>query len=266
MDTNSSWLKDGVSEIERVVKTGMIVSPSLLKLPDEPPGHYAIVVPTPSGRDASINFKLAKPAWHREKLETPAQLIRFIESMKSDRKVSPQAGAVYISDSQIIYVYDFEDRRNVAICPLQKSEPWEWLEADQPPMNQRDMIRALRITFDGALDGGSSLISVMRNVRWTNDGNVEANLQRGKEALGRQISNAVAGVENFPDEFTVSVPVFSNFAFDVRVRVALEIMPLEQRFEVIPFPNQLEKALGKTFDLLVSQIAGTDVPTFIGSP
>jgi hypothetical protein len=48
--------------------------------------------------------------------------------------------------------------------------------------------------------------------------------------------------------------------------VALEIMPLEQRFEVIPFPNQLEKALGKTFDLLVSQIAGTDVPTFIGSP
>ncbi len=265
METGASWLADGVKEIERIAKTAMIVEPKLIAIPQEKPGTYGIVTPGPAGSALKIEQKLAGPAWHNERLDDPAQLKAFITSMHEDRGVAPENGVVYISGRAIVYIYDFEDRRNHATCPLIKSPAWTWLEGKQPPMDQRTIIRLLRIVFDGSLPTDSNLVSVLRNVKWKQDGSVDANLQRGKEALGRTILNEAAGITNFPEEFTARVNVFENYRPRVAVRLALELLPDVMQFEVIPFPNQVHTGMADTLEMLREDIAATNVPTFIGA-
>ena len=194
----------------------------------------------------------------------PDQLVNFIESMK-DRGVTAEAGVVYIDPFAATYVYDFEDRRNRATCPLTVSKPWAWLAASQSQLDQKTIVRTLRILFDGCLAPDSNLISVLRNVKWKQDGSVDSNVQRGKEGLGRQILNEVAGITDFPEQFTLQLSVYENYRADQTVRVALEILPDAMRFEMIPFPNQIYSGQAQTLERLQALIAETGVPTFIGS-
>lgn len=264
METQASWLADGVKEIERITKAAQVVTPQIIgSIPGEKPGTYGIVTPAPSGQKNQIEIKVAGPGWHGERLEGPPELKAFILSMEK-RGVKPDTGAVYVGETSIVYVYDFEDRRHRASCALVPSAPWKWLSVAQQPMDQRTIIRLLRITFDGCLTADSNLIGVLRNVKWKNDSTVEANLQRGKEALGRQILNEASGISNFPEEFAVTVKVFENFKQPVTVRLALELLPDVQKFELIPFPQQIHDAMSETLSWLRDDIASTKVPTFIG--
>ncbi|HEV7301631.1 MAG TPA: hypothetical protein VGN72_19860 [Tepidisphaeraceae bacterium] len=264
METGASWLADGVKEIERITRSAMIVEPKIMNLPLEKPGTYAIFTPGPAGQPINVDVRTAGPLWHNERLEDPKQLIAFITSL-GERGVKPEDGAVYISQSAVTYVYNFEDRRHRATCPLIMSVPWKWLSVDQKPLSQRDLIRLLRITFDGSLPTDSNLISLIRTVKWKSDGTVESDVQRGREALGRQIIREVSGIANFPEEFTLDVQVFENVKQDVRVRVALELLPDVERFEVTPFPTQIHNGMAETLTWLQSDIAQTKVPTFIGA-
>lgn len=264
IESNSSWLADGVKEIERIVAESMIVEPKLINVPHEKEGTYGVVTPSPSGKPVAIDFRVAGPKWHSETLENPAQLHRFIESMR-ERDVKPEDGAIYIGENEARYVYSFEDRRNRATCPLVFSDPWKWLAGPKQPLDQRTIIRLLRITFDGCLSADSNLVSTLRNIKWKTDGGFEGNIQRGKEALGRQVMNEVLGVANFPDEFGLMVNVFENYRHPVLVRVALEILPDVQKFELIPFPNQIHDGLAATLLALQADLSDTNVPTFIGS-
>lgn len=261
----TSWLADGVKEIERVVKASMIVEPKVLEVKHEKPGTYAFITPGPAGQPQNVELKVSKPLWHNERLETPRQLMQFIKSLEEDRAQKPATdAAVYVGRDLIRYVYSFEDRRDRVTVPLITSEPWAWLNRPTNPMNQREIIRVLRITFAGCLPPGSGLLDVLRNVKWNNQGQIESNLQRGKEALGRQILNEAAGMDNFPDEFVLNVRVYQNFNHLVQVRCALEVLPDTQKFEIIPFPNQLQDGLEETLLALQSTIEDTGVPTFIG--
>jgi len=260
----SSWLADGVKEIERITKASMIVKPEIVNLPQERPGVYGVIVPGPAGSLMEIKKLLADPLWHNERLDDPTQLIAFINSMEA-RKVKAVDGAVYISETHIMYVYSFEDRRHRAICPLTISEPWAWLSKAQPPLSQKELVRALRITFDGALNRDSNLINIIRKVKWRADNTVDVDVQRGREALGAQIMREATGIADFPEEFILNVPVFENVKQTVTVRVALEVNMDVCKFEVIPFPNQIADGMAQTLGWLQTDIAATKVPTFIGA-
>jgi hypothetical protein len=271
MEQQTSGLAEFLREIERLAKASAMVEPKVIPLAQEKTGTYGIVTPGLPGKENKIEMRVAGPAWHKETLDDPKQLIGFIKSVGS-RKKSFMIGAdeyddgvVYIGANQITYAFDFEDRRNAAVCPLKLSEPWKWLSVSQSPMDQRALIRLLRITFDGCLSRDSNLISVVRKVKWKSTGEVEADLQRGKEALGKQILNEAAGVADFPDEFLVTANVFENVNQPVTVRVALDLLPDVQKFEVIPFPNQIRSGLAETLAWLQKDIGETKVPTFIGS-
>jgi hypothetical protein len=128
------------------------------------------------------------------------------------------------------------------------------------------MIRALRIIFDGCLPHDSNLVNVLRNVKWKQDGQVEGTVQKGREGLGASIVREIQGINDFPDEFTVTVRVYENVLQEVKVRVALEILPDVAKFEFIPFPNELHNGLTETQEWLRGDIEeATGVPTFIGA-
>lgn len=263
METTASWLADGVREIAHITRASAIVEPKIFNLDQEKDDTYAIITPGPSGQPNKIEIRTAGPDWHHEQLADPKQLAEFITSMES-RDVDPAKGAAYIGTEAVMYVFDFEDRRHRATCPLRVSDPWKWLAQSQKPLSQREIIRELRIRFDGCLPRDSDLIALLRNIRWKSDGTMDANIQKGKEALGRQIMREVTGVADFPEEFSLTLNVFENVKQPVTVRVALEILTDAEKFEVIPFPNQIAAGMDETLAWLQSDLAQTGVPTFIG--
>lgn len=262
MDTNASWLKDGVEAIEEVVKKAMVVTPTITHGPNDRKGRYVVITPMPAGKAPSIEFGLTEPGWHNEYLDSPTELKAFIEAMGA-KLHSP---AIYISSDKIVMVYSFYDRRDLVTVPLIRTEPWKWLEKPPENLTQRDAIRLLRIKFDGCLGPDSMLVSVLRKVQWTNNGNVESTIQRGKEGLSRQMLAEAAGAANFPDEFCVNVAVFENVKQKVTCRLALELLPEVQRFEIIPFPSQVQQGMAETLEWLREDLKQTKVPTFIGTP
>lgn len=270
---DSSWLKDGVVEIERITKAAVNVEPRVIDLPKEKPGTYAIIRPGAAGdglKDA-IEVKVAGPLWHNEQLATPDNLVAFIGERTAASEDGPtkatSKGTVYVGPTGVTYVFDFEDRRDRASVPLKTSKPWDWLvQADAGKVNamtQRDLIRLLRITFGGAFPAGSNLLSVIRNINFTNNATAEANIQHGNHTLGKNTLNQVRGVNDIPEDFAVSIQVFENFDFPVTVQCALEIYPDVQKFEVVPFPNQLQRALNTTLETIRLRFEDA-APAFLG--
>lgn len=262
----TSWLADGVKAIEALTKRAQIVEPKFMSVPGEKPGTYAIVYPAPAGSPGPLAVKVAGPGWHNEVLSDVAQLGKFIIAKieEEDIAVNP---AIFICESgSLNFVYDSTDRRDKAGVCLEATQPWQWISAVQGSMTQAQIIRLLRITFDGCLDPDSGLISVLRQVKWGSSGQVESNIQRGKEALGKQIMNEASGVADFPDEFVLRVNVFKSWNRPMPVRMALEILPDVQRFELIPFPGQIHQAMQATLLSIQEELeTSTKVPTFIGT-
>jgi hypothetical protein len=219
-------------------------------------------VPGPAGSENKIDVRVAGPLWHNERLEDPKQLIAFIESMSATRREAEE-GAVYIGAS--------------AITTSTTSRTGGTARSARWSSASRGVARSRAEAADAAgdhpraahhvrrrLPRDSNLISLIRNVKWKQEGSAESNIQRGKEALGRRSSRGT-GVADFPEEFTLTVKVFENVPQTVTVRVALELLPDVERFEVIPFPNQIHDGVAETLTWLQEDIAATKVPTFIGS-
>lgn len=269
MNGESSWLKDGVEAIKALADEAVNITPKVVDLPKEKPGTYAIILPGKPGAKLSdtLDVRVAGPLWHNEELATPSDLRNFILKRESDSD-DDKKGVVYVGEGSIVYVYDANDRRDRASTPLTLSKPWQWLlkaDAGQiPQLSQRDIIRTLRITFGGALPAGSNLIGALRNLNFTNNGTVEANIQHGKNTLGKQILNQVIGIDALPEDVAFSLNVFENFRYPVTVQCALEIYPDVQKFEIVPYPNQLHDALELTLDRIRGDFDSEDVRAYLG--
>jgi hypothetical protein len=258
---DGNWLANGVKEIERVTTKAITVEPKLINLPLEKPGTYAVLMPgEPGGEIADrLQTRLAGPSWHDEQLQSPSVLVDFIE------KFEIKEGVVYVAEDQVRLHYSSADRRDRATVVMTATEPWRWLAASHQPMTQRELIRLLRITFDGCLPTGPGLIGLIRNLKFNNAGQVEANIQHGNESIGKNILNAVNGTAALPEEFSLQVRIFENFPLVQNVRCALEVIPEVARFEVIPFPQELAAAMQNTLDAIQGLFDESPVPAFMGS-
>lgn len=263
--TESSWLADAVKEIERVVSAGITTEPKIISIPQEKPGTYGIVKPGLPGEDNKIDVKVAGPLWHNERLKTPEQLLEFIKTRKAAAESGTAFnGVCYVGPERISFHYSFEDRRDRAVCELVHSQPWLFLlNSAGKQLSQRELIKLLRITFDGSLpDGG--LLNLIRQLKFDNTGTLTTNIQHGKESMGRQVLNEVTGLASIPEQFILNLQVFENYKQPVVTRVALDLKPDVAAFEVIPFPNQLENAMNETLGWILESFK-EEVPTFIGA-
>jgi hypothetical protein len=175
---------------------------------------------------------------------------------------------VYYEEAGITFVYDQADRRDVARCPLTLSPQWAWLASQvKTPtlMDQRAFVRALRITLYGCLDS-PKLLDLARQVKFTSAGAMTGQVQQGKESIDRRLLAALTGSEAFPEEISVSVPVFENFNNPQRMMCAVELMVQEQRFALTPYPMQMRAAMDQTLDTLGDLLETTGVPVFEGRP
>ena len=150
---------------------------------------------------------------------------------------------VFISDQRIELVYDIEERRDMAICDLKKSPPWDWLVTQSArPMTQHDLVRLLRVTFRNCLDN-DVLLKTVRALKWQAAQGTDRDIRHVRESLDRTIVANVTGAEDIPEEIALSVPVWENFPFKARIACAIEVFPTEQQFKLTPYPIELQRGL-----------------------
>jgi hypothetical protein len=201
MDGND--MAGAIDKVKELTEAAMRVE--LTPATGEPAGHYYLM--TPDGKAA---LTLAKPAWHAEKLATPADLRDFIAHLGG----TAGDDLLYYDDRQVVYVYEQSDRRK----------------------------------FSSAADGAGSI-------------------QHSRESIGRSINAAVTGEAALPEDVWLTVPVFENHPFRARIACALEIMPQDQTFQLLPFPLEVQQAMDTALADVVNTLKGENVPpAFRGSP
>lgn len=262
MNGESSWLKDGVEAIKKIVDESVSVKPVVLEFPKEKPGTYGVYVPGKPGDnlDTMLQMRVAGPLWHNEQLADVDNLVAFVEKHSSDTG----KGSVFVDDGIVTFVYDEHDRRDRASTRLEKTDQWQILSKPLPPMEQKQIIRLLRINFNGALID-NSLINILRELKFDSSGKIESTVNHGNAALGKQITNQITGVNTIPDQFALNLQVYKNFPQKVQILCAIELHPEIGKIEIVPFPNELETGLLKTLESIRLKFAATEVPSYLGA-
>jgi hypothetical protein len=87
------------------------------------------------------------------------------------------------------------------------------------------------------------LIDIVRKVKLKQLADQEVEIQQTKVSLGKSIISELTGANTLPDEVSVTLPVFDNFSPSHKtIRLALEVEPSAGKFQLIPFPGQIEQA------------------------
>jgi hypothetical protein len=169
----------------------------------------------------------------------------------------------------VVLICDDDDRRDSVRLPLPASEPLSWLwnlKRQSEPMNQGELIRVLRLK----LGQPSDLVAKFRKLDFSAGRTGKANVEHGKESLGREIIAEVNGVDALPDVLNVSVRITDvpGANSPQTVRVGLEIDAQREEFYLSPMPGELDAAIDRMHadlhDVLSNALPG--LPVYYGSP
>lgn len=200
-------------------------------------------------------------------LESPEALKEFIENPPHGFVFEGEGPALYYNEESLTLRFD-ESIRDNAACQLKHSPQFLALRdvASQKPFRQRDFVRFLRIDLFGCFSAESSLLPLVRNLKWTNSAEGGGNIQHGKESMGRSIEARVSGESTIPEEVTLFVPVYENFRNIQPVQCAIEILTDEQAFRLTPYPMSLSNAVEETVEAIGLLFADCGVPAYHGRP
>lgn len=108
---------------------------------------------------------------------------------------------------------------------------------------QKSLIDYLRLNLkkevDAALPG---FIGSLRSVKIEKDETGDADIQHGRESMGRRIKQSVAGIDALPEDFVLDVPLWLHLDCAVRVECALLIDTAKETFRCGPKPGAIEQS------------------------
>jgi hypothetical protein len=211
----------------------------------------------------------AKPRDHR--VGSLADLILFAQ--REDNK-SP---IVWHGVECVVLVTNDADRRDSVTLPLTLSERFKTLQMlaeEKPALTQVEFIRLLRV--DLGLDN-TAVVAKFRKLDWSNGAEANGDIQHGSAKLGKSIAAKVQGIDALPDELPVEVPVYQQTGERQAyiVQCLIEIDTLNQRFQLIPKADELERVVDlaqagihERLNVALNSDAATDanVPVYYGTP
>lgn len=202
-------------------------------------------------------------------LDTIDDLVRFVEDRIENTRDDEtfEFARAYVGRCGVVVVFDRDDHRSRARVSFSQTPAFAWLCGVEAgvTMSQRDLIRALRVTLDGTLPADGGLLNLVRNIKFQASSDGSANIQHGRESIGRSIVAETRGVEAIPDSFTVYTAPWNEHQARQSVRVYLEPMPGEQAFYVKAFPQSLADAEAAALEAIRAQV-DPDIVSFVGNP
>jgi hypothetical protein len=257
-------IAEALKAIETLV--GAAAMPKLLK---EFPTEAIYVV---NGEQLTVEIP-APPREHQvSELDDLIRLAaRFAGEKDLPKTMTP---VVWYDADEIVLVLDDDGHRvEKATMDLQFSDVFKVLVAlRRDPKaawkSPRDFVRLIRIELAGAF-GDNLLLNAVRKVRFDNGVATTAENSRNRESLGKTLTSTL-DVE-VPEAVTLDVAVFNScgVTWTFPVRCTVETNPLEGNFQLLPFPDEIERVV----QLAVAAIADRlghglpeSVPAYHGKP
>lgn len=241
----------------------------IVDIPRERVGAYLIVRP-----DGTVETHISNPDWHKEYLSTPAAMRDFIDGWfdrpANENVANAEVGtaATFVEESAVRFVFDRLDRRDIAVCPLTLSPQWTWLLSSSPvPMNQFDIVRLLKIVFHGCLPQDSTLLNLLKSVRFSGGQVTTGDVDTGRESLSKSIDRQLE--KPVPEFQDFHVPVFDNFSGKETVKCAIEVIQSDQKFKITPLPQQMRDAMDRALNQIALVVGEDDEkmpPVYRGHP
>lgn len=192
------------------------------------------------------------------------------------RRPDNPAPVVWHGADRARLLIDDSDRRDAVDFPLTRSKRFETLrvQADsKPAFDQPRFIRLLRIEL--GLDN-LKIVAQFRRLDWSAGAQGVSEVQHGMDKMGKSILAKVQGIDELPDQLDVSVPVYqqSGERTEYVVRCAIEIDTQNQRFQLVPLPDELERVLdlaqAAIHQRLTASLSAADgqnaIPVYYGEP
>lgn len=145
-------------------------------------------------------------------------------------------------------VLDDSTRRDVARLGLEYTPQMGLLmnlEADGKKFDQLAFRRLLRINLADCLPD-NVLLNWVSDMRFTIAGESRGRLEHGRDSMGKDLEqDAMSDVGQCPETIVLSVRVFDDPSMMVKrqVRCAVEILPAEKAFRLVPLPLEIHNAV-----------------------
>ena len=161
------------------------------------------------------------------------------------RRPDNVAPVVWHDNAGVVLLIDDADRRERVTFPLTWSDrlvTLKSLAAKKPCFDQAAFVRLLRIEL--GLDN-VAVVSQFRKLEWSADNEGSGDIQHGMNRLAKSVVAKVQGIGDLPDQLDIPVPVYQQAGEQTEylVRCAVEIDICNQRLQLVPLPDALERAI-----------------------
>jgi hypothetical protein len=148
-------------------------------------------------------------------------------------------------------------RPDVVTMKLVPSTVWKHVEAlAGKTYKQAEFLRMCRLQLGDAIDDADYW--AVKKVLFKHNQETSGAVDRSKASMGRSIQNSLEG-EAPPERVTLSVQVYENLPYTVKVECNLELDLDKEEFAIIPRPLQLARATDA-----VMALVGRDLATLRG--
>lgn len=220
----------------------------ILRPPAEPEHVYLVAAP-----DGSLSRHEAEPPPRRHEARSLATVVDFVQEFHGGE--AGQKVAVWFDRGGVTALLDDDTRRDRVTMPLTLTAPMQVLKGLNPQTDfeQKALIRLLRMQLGDCLPDGSFLACVRKlKFRSTQDG--QSVVEVGKSSIGRTLEAEVSGAGTFPEEVTLYPQVWNELNVRSAVRCVVDAEPTNQRFQLVPAPGEIERALRHAEDELRDMI------------
>lgn len=175
-------------------------------------------------------------------------------------------------ENSVTLILDDADRRDTVAFPLtfaEKFQVLQWLHKEKPYFSQQDFVKLLR--FRLGLDN-ARVVQQFRKLQWNAGVETNSQINRGDARLGKSVIEKVEGVDQLPEELDVPSPVYAQTGEreDYNVRCGIEIDTRDQRFQLIPLPDELPRVLdlaqASIHERLCEGLFEANIPVYYGTP
>lgn len=189
--------------------------------------------------DKQITVPLG-PAPRDHRVYSLDDLIAFVR----DHSGSDWITSTWHSRIGVVAVLDDDQRRDYCTLPLTCSVPFEqlrWLDEDVRWLDQRAFVRLLHF----ALGIDRTFVAPFRRLDWSQQTTGVGEVVHGRDRLGSEISAAVTGAAELPEDLMVRVPVYreSGETDCSIVRCAIMTDPSRRLLNLRPLPGEVDAAI-----------------------